>query len=373
MLALSPGFVGAESGPRAFDFALIGDYPYFERDDVGMPYLLEDLRAEAGLRFVLHLGDLHNPRATKCSEELFRDRFEMLEGLGHPFVLTPSDNDWVDCDNDPLGHLETLRRIFFSNPNRANGRGAFRLRSQSESEEFSDLVENAIWEMEGVVFATLHMISPSIITALDPYAKDRRRLIEAGEAWLDEVFRVAQKTNARGVLLATQVSLWPIGGNPAMMDLMNPELLDQSPAFGSFKSRLVQQVRAFGRPVVLANGDSHYFRIDKPLIDADLEQLQTFTRVEGFGTPNGHWVRVHVDPDRFEVFSFRQELVEKNLYTLVPREQRRDGFEDDDLGWVRVAVRVFQTIPKVLATIGALALLQWAVRRLRRRLQVGRK
>jgi hypothetical protein len=33
------------------------------------------------------------------------------------------------------------------------------------------------------------------------------------------------------------------------------------------------------------------------------------TRVEGFGEPNLHWVRVEVDPAERQVFTFYQEFV----------------------------------------------------------------
>ena len=55
---------------------------------------------------------------------------------------------------------------------------------------------------------------------------------------------------------------------------------------------------AFRRPVAYVHGDSHYFRIDKPLLDAQGRRLENFTRVETFGDnqENGdndvHWVKV---------------------------------------------------------------------------------
>ena len=96
-IALLSCFLAAPSGSSEppFDFALVGDYPYFPRDEAGMPALLEDLRA-AELAWVLHVGDLHNPRSTPCSESLFEARRAWFTELGHPFVFTPGDNDWAD-------------------------------------------------------------------------------------------------------------------------------------------------------------------------------------------------------------------------------------------------------------------------------------
>jgi hypothetical protein len=68
----------------------------------------------------------------------------------------------------------------------------------------------------------------------------------------------------------------------------------------------------FGRPVVLADGDSHYFRVDKPLPRPDPNghrrpRLVNFTPVENFGSPDVHWVRGIFDPHEPGLFSFKPE------------------------------------------------------------------
>jgi hypothetical protein len=53
----------------------------------------------------------------------------------------------------------------------------------------------------------------------------------------------------------------------------------------------------------LRRGDTHFFKIDKPLYgQANLRR--NFTRVQAFGSPNVHWVKVNVDPRSRNVFSF---------------------------------------------------------------------
>lgn len=57
--------------------------------------------------------------------------------------------------------------------------------------------------------------------------------------------------------------------------------------------------------------------VDKPLYDQGTGQLvENFTRVETFGNPQVHWVRVVVDPDDPAVFSFHQQIVAANLNGL---------------------------------------------------------
>ena len=72
---------------------------------------------------------------------------------------------------------------------------------------------------------------------------------------------------------------------------------------------------AFRKPVAYVHGDSHYFRIDKPLLDALGRRLENFTRVETFGdnAANGNndvqWVKVVVDVRSREVFSVEAQVV----------------------------------------------------------------
>ena len=357
----------AQSGPsKSFDFALIGDYPYTPRDQASMPFLMDALRDEDSIEFIIHLGDIHSPVETECSEASFRERRRVLLGTGHPLVLTPGDNDWADCKGDPAERIETMRRVFYSDPPQAAGERGFPLRAQSKSGEFSEIVENVLWERDGVLFATLHLIAPDPRRIVDPAAEIRERLIQAGEAWLDEVFRVAGERDSRGIFLATQISLWQVSANPQWLNLLYPDLLEPYSSFANFQEELIGHVRRYGGPVVLANGDSHFFRVDKPLFDENLETIQTFTRVEGFGSPQGHWVRVRVEPARPEVFSFRQEWVPENIYTLVSREERQDGFEPEGFGWILYLVRILQTVPKLLALVGLFTVARWGLRGFRR-------
>jgi hypothetical protein len=76
---------------------------------------------------------------------------------------------------------------------------------------------------------------------------------------------------------------------------------------------LEEETIAFGKPVVLVHGDSHYFRIDKPLVGSrSKRRIENFTRVETFGNPDVHWVRVTVNPHDPNVFTFRPQTVNAN-------------------------------------------------------------
>lgn len=70
----------------------------------------------------------------------------------------------------------------------------------------------------------------------------------------------------------------------------------------------------FGRPLLFVHGDSHVFRIDKPLFNTkNRRTIENFTWLEVFGRPDVHWVRIVVDPRKPGLFTIIPEIVEKNL------------------------------------------------------------
>ena len=91
--------------------------------------------------------------------------------------------------------------------------------------------------------------------------------------------------------------------------------------FHDFLVALRKQVIAFGRPVAYVHGDSHYFRVDKPLLDSAGARVVNFTRVETFGDHQPtlgdvNWLKVNVDPSSREVFAYEPQIVNRDL--LVP-------------------------------------------------------
>jgi hypothetical protein len=90
-----------------------------------------------------------------------------------------------------------------------------------------------------------------------------------------------------------------------------------------FLTALRDQVIAFRKPVAYVHGDSHYFRVDRPLLDAQGRRLENFTRVETFGDSAGngnndvHWLKVLVDARSREVFAYEPQIVPGNR-TAVP-------------------------------------------------------
>jgi hypothetical protein len=112
------------------------------------------------------------------------------------------------------------------------------------------------------------------------------------EAWLRDTFEKARDDHSLGVVIVIQAD--PSLDLPETEDFIERTL----PGFDGFDNilaALTDETCDFDGQVLLIHGDTHFFKHDQPLVDqADL--LENFTRLETFGSPNTHWVKVTVDP-----------------------------------------------------------------------------
>ena len=63
----------------------------------------------------------------------------------------------------------------------------------------------------------------------------------------------------------------------------------------------------------MPHGDSHYFKVDKPINLSSGGMLANFTRVETFGAGQTHWVSLTVDPSDPNLFRFERRIVAANV------------------------------------------------------------
>lgn len=305
----------------AFAFALLGDNPYNEANLVKYRRLIEHVNARRDLAWVMHVGDFKGGQS--CSDAELESRFQLNQQFRHPLILTPGDNDWYDCVRERMGgwndfeRLGALRRIFYPQPGRTTGAAAFAVRTQSAGTAFPEFVENVMWQRDGVVFAAVHVIGPTR-PPTDESAFERLGL--AWESWIGEAFDEAGRTGAKGLFLAMQADPWLFSGLPELITRYCPDCPRARPGLEALYPLLTRRSREFGGAVVVAVGDTHIFRVDKPLYDATGILVENLTRVEPFGHPYVHWVRVEVRPDDPAVFSFHQELVPDNLGNVVVDE-----------------------------------------------------
>jgi hypothetical protein len=176
---------------------------------------------------------------------------------------------------------------------------------QSADPQFALYRENVRWVEKNVMFIGLHVVGSNnnlgrTATADAEFAARNAANID----WLNDSFVLAAANQNRAVMVVIQA-------NP---NFELPATSPQRTGFNDFLTALQAATIAFGQPVVLVHGDSHYFRIDKPMIGARSgRRVENFTRVETFGELDNHWLHVTVSPNDPNVFGFAQRIVTADL------------------------------------------------------------
>jgi hypothetical protein len=318
---------------EAYSIGLWGDVPYSDaQQTVGVPNLIADMN-RSGLAFSAHVGDLKQGSGSPCDDALYVRSEGYFNALRAPAMYTPGDNEWTDCDRASNGgynsfeRLTHIRNTMFDTP---FSFGGHRIRQAVQAAPY---VEDRRWRLGPVTYATLSIPGSNNNlgdTLPDPaeWAARNAATIE----WLHEAFASARAHRSNAVMLIMQANPGFDRDDPNRAPLRNPttlvaDFLPPDPRAGNgydqFLLELRRAVIAFAKPVVLVHGDSHYFRVDKPLLDRAGLRIQHFTRVEtpGDNAPTSNdvqWVRAVVDGDDPEVFSFQQEVVTPNVQAYTP-------------------------------------------------------
>ena len=352
-LALAACAGMGDSTPSKSTLAVIGDFPYGLKpgDDEQFkltPAFIEAINRDAEVTLTVHVGDIHSGK-TYCTEEYNRSIQQLWSAFRMPLVYTPGDNEWSDCHKEaegggafaaatktvkyvtdaggrqvdhaggnPVANLDLVRSIFFKDPAKSTI-GALPVHSQGQ--EFDPAfpadrtyIENTWWVTSGVLFVTLNIPGGSN-NDTDPWynapsmgAEQEREVRERTAAnlrWLDTAFKQAKAEGVVAVAIMTQADMWDVDGKDAS------HLTQYKP----FVDGIARNTTAFGKPVILFNGDSHYYRSDNPLVkgapcviemipgtDAtcsdSVMQVKNpadpyATQPHGYNVPNFHRVVVH--------------------------------------------------------------------------------
>ncbi|MDJ0735810.1 MAG: metallophosphoesterase [Nostocaceae cyanobacterium] len=312
-----------QRSPRKFSFALVADLPYGDLQVSKFENVIREINHDRDVDFVMHAGDIKAGSET-CDNNRIMARLRQFQKFNEAFIYTPGDNEWTDCHRvnngsfNPIERLEFVRKVFFPNPGYSLGQRPIKLFNQSSVSSFEKYVENVLFERHNVVFSTIHVVGSNNNLAtwngidpndsIDNPRSDRiaefKERLKAALNWLEYTFEYANDYDAKGVFVM-------IHGNPRF------ELAEDNQGragFNDFLARLRELTQQYKKPVVLAHGDSHFYFIDKPFdTDGKTPPLLNFTRIQAFGSPRVHWVKVNVDSKSSHVFSFEQKIVPENI------------------------------------------------------------
>jgi hypothetical protein len=326
-----------------YEIGLFGDVPYGDYGRAHVGALVTDMNADR-LAFSVfdgdtkngsepcyadpHAEDPANPTPDKAiadaaHPDVYKATRDLFGRFRDPVVYLPGDNEWTDCDrpstagglvSDSSDRLAYLRAMFFAT-NRSLGRHTIALTRQSAA-----YPENVRWAKGRATFIGLN-IPGSDNNFADgakngPAAEGQAEYAARNAAnleWLRLGFAAAKADRSTGVMIVTQADMW----DPSAV----------LTHYADTKKELFLQTTAFAGRVVLVNGDSHSFEMDKPLTDyatinaaglAGPNVVESFTRVTTFGEAQNHWVSVTVDGDDPNVFAFHQHLVAANVPAYTP-------------------------------------------------------
>ncbi len=319
--------------------AVFGDWPYSQELLGAAPLLIASINDDPKVRLVMHVGDIHSgsmpctgagldPLPATAEPAWNRGIFDLFAQFRDPLVYTPGDNEWSDCHKKkegasgyPRNELAALRSLFFATPGYTLGGRGKQVLSQAQAWDpahpaDAQFVENVMWEQSQVVFATFNMPggsnddrSPWSAPFSDPaaQAQEYTERDAANLRWLQRTFGQAEADGAKAVVIGLQADMWDseaIAPGGAGLDNYTP-----------FVQALADLAVAFGRPVLLLNGDSHKFEADQPLADPTTalgmihatQAVPNLTRitVQGANNTPREWLRLTIDPRTPQVFTWQ--------------------------------------------------------------------
>jgi hypothetical protein len=308
---------------QTFSFGLWGDMPYEKAGDgPKIPALIQSIN-QSDIAFSIYDGDIKDG-SSACSDDIYASALALFGQLARPLVYVPGDNEWTDCHRlnnggyDALERLAYLRKTMFASEH-SLGRQTMALTHQGQAG--AKFVENTRFSHGGIVFVSLNMPGSnnnqvmseqecshkSVRTAAQCEAANAEYLERdaANMRWLQQAFAAARDSQARGLVMVLQA-------DPGF-DLPETEGKDESQAprysgYRHFISQVIAETERFAGQVLLVHGDTHFFKLDKPLY-SPTRLLPNLTRLQTFGSPLIHWVRVTVDVTSANVFTVHPVIV----------------------------------------------------------------
>ena len=282
------------------------------------------------LDFTIFAGDTKNGSTLCTNDAIGTDPLNIFARLDAPTMYSVGDNEWTDCHRtsnggyDPLERLDFLRAIFFS---KYTTQGNHPIRVERQGTLGQAYSENSRFTRANVEFVALHIpgsnnnlvattsqcTKKSLRTAADCAAAtaeyEARNVMNI--AWLKESFALARQHHNAGILIAIQADIFfPFElSDGGYADDFLPSLTADN-GYTDFYNTLVEETHAFDGQVLLVHGDSHYYKVDKAMIEPSERSTPNFTRIEVFGNADNSWVQMTVDPDSDAVFTFEPVVLD---------------------------------------------------------------
>ena len=223
-------------------FTAIGDVPYNKEQRDSLIKMISKHNATKASQFVVHLGDI-KPGSGACDEAVYQDVQGILREFTVPTFIVLGDNEYNDCE-DPEQGLEYWNEYFLH---------------FNENWTFEPLVtyqaerpENFSWIKNNVLFIGTNLVGSQVHDSLEW----QNRLTQNGQ-WVKKLLE-EQKNKVSAMVLFGHANMVEAG----------PE------KFKPFTDLFVSAARSFEKPVLMVQGDGHFWIKDKPWPAQNITRLQ---------------------------------------------------------------------------------------------------
>lgn len=286
---------------NSFDFVALADVPYNTQSEEKFIKLISRINAIQPAS-VFFLGDYKSSK-TPCDSIIDQKMLRYFSEFTPPVIYTPGDNEWTDCIDKneksdgsfPIKRLQLIRALFFQSDS-SMGINKIHLDRQSNLNGFRDYPENIFFITNNVAFSTVHIVGSNNNLGMEQLKiNEYYNRAVADSVWLDLSFMRAVESNTSAMVICIHADMfYPDKGRSG---------------FIRFLSQLQDCASKYGKPILLINGDSHQFLIDKPLKNSKNKVFNNFTRVQVFGEEEVGAVGIHVDINTQQIFSFYQIII----------------------------------------------------------------
>lgn len=316
--------------------AVFGDWPYNKLLIDNAKLLIDSVNKDGDVSLVMHLGDIHSgsmpctsagilPPVPTSDPGYNQKIFSFFQQFKSPVVYTPGDNEWTDCHRTkeatsaPLNEIASIRTLFFARPGHTLGLTDKTVYTQAEKfdpnfPKDAQYVENVLWSDARVMFVTLNMPGSNNdknawTNGFEGPAHQQEIADRTAAAirWLNTAFQFAMRYRMKGVVIGIQADMWDRFAAAPGGDGLD--------GYTGFVNELARLSVAFGKPVLLLNGDSHIFTVDKPLADPSSATGQihktipvpnlTRITVQGSTVAPAEWLKLTIDPRSANLFRWQ--------------------------------------------------------------------
>lgn len=246
---------------KSIEFLVFGDMPYSQQEVEMLSKPNGELYQQVQKQnpdFFVHVGDM-KASIQSCTDLLLKENYELIKSLSPaPFIFTPGDNDWTDCDREKLLEpMDELERLAFV-------RKEFTKETPKlpEFKRQSVMAENQAWKIDGVQFITLHAVATNN-GRKQIYLSDETKALDLVDerdannfAWLESL----PTTGLKAAVIFTQADVFVEAKKPKNCSKDKRKKCD---GLLAYREKLDAFAKRADFPVLLVHGDTPDFCFSK--------------------------------------------------------------------------------------------------------------